>query len=176
MLKLMEAGLGSSDTMLPKLVRIGQTSSCHRDVRPLVVSELAVQMDSMLLSQNSSMSQSEVPQDNPTANSLMEVISSAQIVCASALTIPRSPLLVKEHFDVVIIDEAGQISQPAILGALMAADSFVLVGDHKQLPPLVNSEIAESGGMLKVSRSNSILVSINSQFLFDCFQDMAFRC
>ena len=51
-----------------------------------------------------------------------------------------------QHFDVVIVDEAGQISQPAVLGAIMAADSFVLVGDHMQLPPLVCSEVAEQGG------------------------------
>lgn len=64
----------------------------------------------------------------------------------SALTAPRSPLLAGQHFDVVIVDEAGQISQPAILGAIMAADSFVLVGDHMQLPPLVVSEVAEDAG------------------------------
>ena len=54
--------------------------------------------------------------------------------------------MLSEHFDVVIVDEAGQISQPAILGVLMAADSFVLVGDHMQLPPLVVSEAAEHEG------------------------------
>jgi DNA replication ATP-dependent helicase Dna2 len=47
---------------------------------------------------------------------------------------------------VVIVDEAGQISQPTIIGALMAAESFVLVGDHKQLPPLVTSKAAEKAG------------------------------
>jgi DNA replication ATP-dependent helicase Dna2 len=152
MLKLMEKGLASFDasTGLPRLIRVGQMSSCHRDVRPLVVSELAAQLDALVLGQNSCLSQPELSQDNPTAQSLKQVVSSAQIVCASALSVPRSPLLVNENFDVVIIDEAGQISQPAILGALMAADSFVLVGDHQQLPPLVNSEIAESGGKWKL--------------------------
>ena len=64
----------------------------------------------------------------------------------SALTAPRSPLLAGQHFDVVIVDEAGQIGQPAVLGAIMAADTFVLVGDHMQLPPLVISEVAEEAG------------------------------
>lgn len=64
----------------------------------------------------------------------------------TALTAPRSPLLAGQQFDVVIVDEAGQISQPAILGALMAANSFILVGDHMQLPPLVQSEVAEEAG------------------------------
>ena len=146
--KLMEKGVSIVDptTNLPKLVRIGQLSSCHPDVHPLVATELAADLDKgKALSQNN-LSQSESSCDDPTAQSLKEVIAAAQIVCASALSVPRTPLLLHETFDVVIIDEAGQISQPAILGALMAADSFVLVGDHKQLPPLVNSKIAESGG------------------------------
>ena len=68
------------------------------------------------------------------------------VVGVSALTAPRSPLLAGQSFDFVIVDEAGQISQPAILGAMMAADKFVLVGDHLQLPPLVKSEVAEEAG------------------------------
>jgi DNA replication ATP-dependent helicase Dna2 len=82
----------------------------------------------------------------PSADSLKRTMSSARIVGVTALSIPRSPLLIGEHFDVVIVDEAGQISQPAIIGALISADSFVLVGDHMQLPPLVSSELAEKGG------------------------------
>lgn len=148
MMKLMEKGMTSADssTGLPRLVRVGQKSSCHKEVVPLLVSELALQLDQTKLSTNSCLSQSERSPENPTAQSLKQVLSSAQIVCASALSVPRSPLLLHEQFDVVIIDEAGQISQPAILGTLMAADAFVLVGDHQQLPPLVTSEIAESGG------------------------------
>jgi DNA replication ATP-dependent helicase Dna2 len=73
-------------------------------------------------------------------------MSEARIVGATTLTVPRSPLLLSERFDVVIVDEAGQISQPALLGALAAADSFILVGDHLQLPPLVQSELAEKAG------------------------------
>lgn len=103
-----------------------------------------------------------------------DVYFSISVVGVSALTAPRSPLLAGQHFDVVIVDEAGQISQPAVLGgesneccretmyvktcglnlihfallAIMAADSFVLVGDHMQLPPLVKSEVAEEAGEL----------------------------
>lgn len=50
------------------------------------------------------------------------------------------------YFDVAIIDEAGQLTIPAILGALRFARKFILVGDEKQLPPLVlNKEAAEQG-------------------------------
>ena len=46
-------------------------------------------------------------------------------------------------FDVAIIDEASQLTLPAILGALRFAKRFILVGDEKQLPPLVMSKEAQ---------------------------------
>jgi DNA replication ATP-dependent helicase Dna2 len=50
-------------------------------------------------------------------------------------------------FDVAIIDEAGQLTVPAILGALRFAKRFILVGDEKQLPPLVLSKDAAAAGL-----------------------------
>src|SRR6266852_3886947 len=51
------------------------------------------------------------------------------------------------QFDVAIIDEAGQLTVPAILGALRFAKRFILVGDEKQLPPLVLSKEAADAGL-----------------------------
>ncbi|HYX48391.1 MAG TPA: AAA domain-containing protein, partial [Ktedonobacteraceae bacterium] len=51
------------------------------------------------------------------------------------------------QFDVAIIDEAGQLTVPAILGALRFAKRFILVGDEKQLPPLVLSKEASNQGL-----------------------------
>jgi DNA replication ATP-dependent helicase Dna2 len=50
-------------------------------------------------------------------------------------------------FDVAIIDEASQLTVPALCGALRFARKFVLVGDDRQLPPLVVSEQAAEGGL-----------------------------
>jgi DNA replication ATP-dependent helicase Dna2 len=47
-------------------------------------------------------------------------------------------------FDVVIVDEASQLTEPLILGPLCLAKRFVLVGDHLQLPPIVQSPQALS--------------------------------
>jgi DNA replication ATP-dependent helicase Dna2 len=51
------------------------------------------------------------------------------------------------QFDIAIIDEAGQLTVPAILGALRFAKRFILVGDEKQLPPLVLSKEAADTGL-----------------------------
>jgi DNA replication ATP-dependent helicase Dna2 len=43
-------------------------------------------------------------------------------------------------FDVCVVDEAGQLTEPATLAAINLAERFVLVGDHQQLPPVVRAE------------------------------------
>jgi len=43
-------------------------------------------------------------------------------------------------FDVALIDEASQIFAPHLLGILSLAQAHILVGDHRQLPPVVLSE------------------------------------
>jgi DNA replication ATP-dependent helicase Dna2 len=50
-------------------------------------------------------------------------------------------------FDVAIVDEASQLTVPALLGALRFARRFILVGDERQLPPLVVSAEAAAAGL-----------------------------
>ena len=45
-----------------------------------------------------------------------------------------------QGFDVAVVDEAGQLTEPGALAAVALADRFVLVGDHNQLPPVVQAE------------------------------------
>lgn len=40
------------------------------------------------------------------------------------------------RFDVLVFDEASQLTVPAAAMAMVQADRYVVVGDHKQLPPL----------------------------------------
>ena len=50
-------------------------------------------------------------------------------------------------FDYCIVDEASQITLPVCLGPIRLARTFILVGDHNQLPPLVQNEEARVGGL-----------------------------
>ena len=54
----------------------------------------------------------------------------------------------RKTYDVVLVDESGQITLPNIIPPLCVAKTFVLVGDHHQLPPLVVSKRAVAGGSL----------------------------
>ncbi len=49
------------------------------------------------------------------------------------------------EFDLVIVDEAAQLTVPATLGAIRLAKRFVLIGDHRQLPAVVVGEGYRSG-------------------------------
>ncbi|KAI3818648.1 hypothetical protein L1987_12463 [Smallanthus sonchifolius] len=73
-------------------------------------------------------------------------LDQTKVVAVTCLGI-TSPLLSDSKFDVCIMDEAGQITLPVSLGPLMFASMFVLVGDHYQLPPLVQSTEARENGM-----------------------------
>jgi len=55
-----------------------------------------------------------------------------------------SPLFSRRNFDYCIVDETSQITLPTCLGLLKFADTFVLVGDHLQLHPLVCCTLCDS--------------------------------
>ncbi len=46
-------------------------------------------------------------------------------------------------FDYAVIDEAAQMTEPDTLKPMLLARKVVLVGDHKQLPPVIRSDIAK---------------------------------
>lgn len=82
-------------------------------------------------------------------NSIKDIkfrMDAVKVVAVTCLGI-NSPLLANKRFDVCIMDEAGQTTLPVALGPLMFASKFVLVGDHYQLPPLVQSVEARENGM-----------------------------
>ncbi len=61
-------------------------------------------------------------------------------VVAATTTSCGSRVLAEETFDVALVDEASQLTEPATLAAINLADRFVLVGDHEQLPPVVRAD------------------------------------
>eukprot|EP01137_Pigoraptor_chileana_P036265 Opistho-2@31535 len=71
---------------------------------------------------------------------------SRPVVATTCLGISH-PLFMRRSFDVCIVDEASQITEPVCLGPLQLARCFVLVGDHNQLPPLVVSAKARDEGL-----------------------------
>ena len=75
-----------------------------------------------------------------------ETLLRTPIIAATTSTISRS-IYDDLYFDTVIIDEASQMAEPFILSAVTKGSRFILVGDDKQLPPLVQSGQAEKLGL-----------------------------
>ncbi|MGB9959860.1 MAG: AAA domain-containing protein [Candidatus Bathyarchaeales archaeon] len=50
----------------------------------------------------------------------------------------------KPYFDTVIVDESSMASIPLTLAGIIHGKSFILVGDHKQLPPITKTNFPES--------------------------------
>ncbi|CAH2038530.1 unnamed protein product [Thlaspi arvense] len=107
-----------------EFLRIGRDEAVHEEVRESCFSAM----------------------DMCSVNDIKTKLDQVKVVASTCLGI-NSPLLVNRRFDVCIIDEAGQIALPVSIGPLLFASTFVLVGDHYQLPPLVQSTEARENGM-----------------------------
>ena len=61
------------------------------------------------------------------------------IVSTTSTLLARPHILELKHFSLCIVDEASQILEPNIIGLLVSdqIDRFILIGDHKQLPAVV---------------------------------------
>ena len=106
----------------------------------------------------------EVLDDNATLNSIKSTLADAQIVVATTSTMNSNAALFNiKHFDLAIIDEASQILEPNIIGLLStrhaerrAIERFILIGDHKQLPAVVQQQDA-----LETEETNTFLKNIH---------------
>ncbi|WP_132059436.1 AAA domain-containing protein [Halorussus amylolyticus] len=66
-------------------------------------------------------------------------LQNASVVAATTSTC-ASRIMREQAFDVALVDEASQLTEPNTLAAVNLAERFVLVGDHQQLPPVVRTE------------------------------------
>jgi len=66
-------------------------------------------------------------------------LRNASVIAATTATC-GSRVLRECEFDVALVDEASQLTEPSTHAAITLADRFVLVGDHEQLPPVVRAE------------------------------------
>ena len=73
------------------------------------------------------------------------ILNSAAVICATTTGID-SQLLGQRRFDLVVIDEACQSTEPGCWIPLLRGDRLVLAGDHCQLPPTVVSQEAAAEG------------------------------
>ncbi|XP_014676403.1 PREDICTED: DNA replication ATP-dependent helicase/nuclease DNA2-like isoform X2 [Priapulus caudatus] len=106
-------------------LRLGRRSRIHADILP---------------------HSAEVLTCGLSVQQLTDFYASKMVVATTCLGVGHV-LFTRRRFDYCIVDEATQVMQPACLGPLFCADRFVLVGDPRQLPPVIRSKEAKSMGM-----------------------------
>ena len=92
-------------------------------------------------------------------------LQDAHVVAATTASC-GSRALRTQSFDVAVVDEAGQLTEPGTLAAIALADRFVLVGDHQQLPPVSRAEndLQESLFERLIEHSPDAGVMLNRQY------------
>lgn len=96
----------------------------------------------------------------PTLDSQLFALNSTRVIVGTTTTMSsQEELLRKKHFSLAIVDEASQILEPDIIGLLSQLNTtiptanthhqtpntrFILIGDHKQLPAVVQQSINDS--------------------------------
>jgi len=76
-----------------------------------------------------------------------QLIETTPIIVATTSMLLTQPYILEiKHFTLAVVDEASQILEPTIMGILShpAIDRFVLIGDHKQLPAVVQQSPEQS--------------------------------
>jgi hypothetical protein len=69
-----------------------------------------------------------------------QVVRDARVVMCTLTSAYLSPLLKDERFDVLIAEEAGMATLPSLFhAACLCRDQAIMVGDPRQLPPIVQS-------------------------------------
>ena len=100
------------------------------------------------------------------ANAEREILAEVQVVLATAVGAGAENIQRLPAFDIVILDEAAQATEPAAWIPMVRSKRAVLVGDPCQLAPLVRSTEASDGGLatpLMARVSQNIPEKVNSQ-------------
>ena len=100
------------------------------------------------------------------------IAKSAQVVVASCIGAQQLMATIGMQddeipFDIVVLDEAAQTTEPALISALQAAKAhqLILVGDTKQLPPTVTTQDVELRKTIGISPMERLLNNGMAEFV-----------
>jgi superfamily I DNA and/or RNA helicase len=135
------------DKDIPDFIRIGGEFSCSEEYRDKVLSSRL--------------------EKSADINALKNILLSTRIFVGTTASLYSNILLLQlKQFSLAVIDEASQLLEPHLIGLLCAQKDgfpsikkFVLIGDHKQLPAIVQQEE-------EISRVQDVL--LKDIYLNDC--------
>ena len=116
-------------------LRLGSEYSCDERFRPYLVGNMV--------------------ENNPRLDDFRLRLMEERVYVGTVTSLMSRPFIFAlKHFALAIVDEAGQITEPGLVGLLAAhkpkstmepaIDRFILIGDYKQLPAVVQQSVEES--------------------------------
>jgi DNA replication ATP-dependent helicase Dna2 len=118
-------------------------------------------------------------------HAIRRVMDAAPIVAATAHRACTMPYIRRRAFEMTIVDEAGQLTEPLTLGLTLRSRRFVLIGDDRQLPPVVRTrelafsmferlkrECEENGRQTSLTlldtqyRMHPLIMSVSNRFFY----------
>jgi DNA replication ATP-dependent helicase Dna2 len=91
-----------------------------------------------------------------SVSALKKALNEARILAATAHRASTAPFLRTRSFEMAIVDEAGQLTEPLTLGLILRARRFVLIGDDRQLPPVVRTRSLAHSMFERLKRSGNL--------------------
>jgi DNA replication ATP-dependent helicase Dna2 len=96
--------------------------------------------------------------------SLKNALQQAMIVAATAHRASTTPYVRTRAFDMAIIDEAGQLTEPLTLGLILRGKRFALIGDDRQLPPVVRTSGLARSMFERLKSETSNVTMLETQY------------
>ena len=76
---------------------------------------------------------------------LISMLDRSRVICGTIASLSgQYQLFDLVDFDYIVIDEASQILEPALISLLSLGIPYILIGDHKQLPAVVNQALDDT--------------------------------
>lgn len=129
---------GLSDEAIKSLARKGKGS---RGVPPDKIKEMAKSLE---LQENIDELFDKV--DRLEDKAVNEVVQSSDVVCTTNSS-SGNEIIQGREFDLCVIDEATQATEPSCLIPIVKSRKVVMAGDHKQLPPTIKNIQAKEEGL-----------------------------
>jgi regulator of nonsense transcripts 1 len=188
---------GAADVLLQALlqmkvpaVRAGRPASVSPSVQHRTIAALAERMpDAVRLREIARNSTLDEQTRQSAANEVKQVLNDAQIsiinsapvIVTSCIGAQQLMAMINDNtneadgaalkkelmFPIVVLDEAAQTTEPALISALVAAQArqVIMIGDTKQLPPTVTSQDPELRKTLGVSPMERLLSNGLDEFI-----------
>jgi DNA replication ATP-dependent helicase Dna2 len=106
----------------------------------------------------------DVARKHGSVSMVKRALKEAQVVAATAHRASTLPYLRTHAFEMAIVDEAGQLTEPLTLGLILRARRFVLIGDDRQLPPVVRTKGLAHSMFERLKHNNEAVTLLETQY------------